>query len=99
MTDEAFGTPEENESMDESSQLQAGDVVFVFRLDEGPEGEWASPLLLQDAVLAVLRHVDLLPYGERQSPGRDAQTIAEFKSRATLQRPLVRRFGRSDLDG
>lgn len=71
---------------------QIGDVVVLFRQADDDDLDGASPLLLQHAVLGALRQAGLLP---AEDPARDARSIAEFKDRARLARPQVRRRGRT----
>lgn len=79
----------EIESLDQGAQI--GDVVFLFRQSVN-EDSLCSPINVQLAVLAALRQAGLLPTTD---PARDARDIASFKERSQLQKPQVRRLGRS----
>ncbi|MGW0252630.1 hypothetical protein ACWDYH_39005 [Nocardia goodfellowii] len=68
-----------------------GDILMLFRLE--PDST-TSLLAAQDAILAALRLTGLLPKAEA-SAGAHAREIADFRRRARLKEPVVRRLGRS----
>lgn len=78
---------------DDDLQPQPGDVVMLFRLNEGTE---CSPIAAHHAILAVLREAGMIPYGKRDTPEWDAMSIRQFRERSgKLRKPIVRRYGRS----
>lgn len=78
---------------DEDLQPQTGDIVMLFRLEEGAQ---CHPITAHHAILAVLRQAGMIPYGKRDTPEWDAMSIRDFREQdGKLAKPIVRRYGRS----
>lgn len=77
----------------DDQQPRPGDIVMLFRLEEGSE---CSPIAAHFAILAALRGAGLIPRDKWDTPAMDAHNIADFRERqGKLRTPVVRRYGQS----